>query len=112
MTNLIYPKTEYVQQENPAIILARRTLKKENVQSYSKSKARCWRCKKTVGKSNLFFKWIKSCHAQRRLCADCIPVKDVPLKTERQCEFCGGNIFNVITSGEVRCATCNKPIKL
>jgi len=65
--------------EDPALVMARNSLKRktsEPVVKIKKGVRVCWRCQEPVGKENLTQKWIRRLNAQRYLCDMCIPLKD------------------------------------
>ncbi|PKL17888.1 MAG: hypothetical protein CVV49_08910 [Spirochaetae bacterium HGW-Spirochaetae-5] len=75
---LRYPNVKD-ESEDPALVMARNSLKRKTPEPKVKAKKgvkTCWRCKEPVGKENLTQKWIRRLNAQRFLCDTCIPLKD------------------------------------
>jgi hypothetical protein len=86
--DLVFPKTDNGQQENPVIAAARKSLQLRKPKTEAKPEktksavAKCWRCKDPVGKAGLTQKWIRELNAQRWLCENCVPLKDEPYEGE------------------------------
>lgn len=85
--------------EDPALVMARNSLKRktpEPVVKIKKGVRTCWRCQEPVGKENLTQKWIRRLNAQRYLCDDCIPLKDEIIPGRENEEYRPAPVKNVV----------------